>query len=83
MNDRTMDAEILQALNIQRDYAMSARLVVSTLTAIDGRPVSEDQVHRRLVWLKDRGFLVVRVDDYNDEQWIITEKGINHLQAAR
>jgi hypothetical protein len=81
MNDRTMDTEILQALNIQRDYAMSARLVVSTLTAIEGRPVNHDHVMRRLVWLKDRGFLVVRVDDYNDEQWIITEKGINHLQT--
>jgi predicted transcriptional regulator len=83
MNDRIMDAEILQALNIQRDYAMSTRLVGSTLTAIAGRPVDLDAVQRRLTWLRDRGFLVVRVDDYGDEQWIITEKGINHLQAAR
>ena len=83
MNDRVMDGEILQALNIQRDYAMSTALVGSTLTALAGRPVDLDQVKRRLVWLKDRGFLVVRVDDYGDEQWIISEKGINHLQAAR
>jgi hypothetical protein len=38
---------------------------------------------RRLVWLKDRGFLTARTDDYGEELWIITEKGINHLQAAR
>jgi hypothetical protein len=83
MNDRVMDSEILQALNIQRDYAMTARLVVSTLTALEGRPVNHDQAMRRLVWLKDRGFLTARTDDYGEELWIITEKGINHLQAAR
>lgn len=79
MTDRVMDSEILAALDIQRDFAMSEALVVSTLTAIAGRPVPPDRVRHRLQWLKDRGYLTCRVDDYGAELWLITEKGINHL----
>lgn len=83
MTDRVIDSEILAALNIQRDFAMSEGLVVSTLTALDGRPVPPERVRNRLQWLKDRGHLGCRTDDYGADLWFITEKGITHLQASR
>jgi hypothetical protein len=83
MTDRIMDSELLAALNIQRDFAMGEALLVSTLTALQGRPVPPERVRQRLQWLKDRGYVASRADDYGADLWFITQRGVTHLQAAR
>lgn len=76
MNDEILDIQILDLLAAQTRYPIPAARIhdyVSEFGRADAGGV--DRVSARLRWMKDRGWVDCKVDDYRRELWFITEAG--------
>jgi hypothetical protein len=78
MKAEILDKEILSILALQDEYPMTVELVTHYLNASLEADVLDIEVLGRLQFLKDRGWVDFRVDDYRAKKWFITDTGKIH-----